>query len=243
MSSISQVYADDNTAAASMTFTEHLEELRARIFKILLAVCLGMAVSYLYIDEIVAIITSPAGKLYYLRPAEAFFIYLKVGVVAGLVLASPLVFYQIWAFIMPALSVTQRLRLWLVVFSSVSFFLAGLLFAYSLVLPLGLKFFMGFDTFYVQPMISMESYIDFILMLILPFGVVAEMPLVLTLAACAGLVTSQLLTKVRPYVIFGIFVLAAIITPPDVVSQLLLALPMIGLYEAGLLFIRHILRK
>lgn len=75
------------------------------------------------------------------------------------------------------------------------------------------------------------------------FGVVAEMPLVLTLAACAGLVTSQLLTKVRPYVIFGIFVLAAIITPPDVVSQLLLALPMIGLYEAGLLFIRHILRK
>lgn len=243
MSSISQVYADDNTAAASMTFTEHLEELRARIFKILLAVCLGMAVSYLYIDEIVAIITSPAGKLYYLRPAEAFFIYLKVGVVAGLVLASPLVFYQIWAFIMPALSVTQRLRLWLVVFSSVSFFLAGLLFAYFLVLPLGLKFFMGFDTFYVQPMISMESYIDFILTLILPFGVVAEMPLVLTLAACTGLVTSQLLTKVRPYVIFCIFVLAAIITPPDVVSQLLLALPMIGLYEAGLLFIRHILRK
>ncbi len=243
MSSISQVYADDNTAAASMTFTEHLEELRARIFKILLAVCLGMAASYLYIDEIITIITSPAGKLYYLRPAEAFFIYLKVGVVAGLVLASPLVFYQIWAFIMPALSVTQRLRLWLVVFSSVSFFLAGLLFAYFLVLPLGLKFFMGFDTFYVQPMISMESYIDFILMLILPFGVVAEMPLVLTLAACAGLVTSQLLIKVRPYVIFGIFVLAAIITPPDVVSQLLLALPMIGLYEADLLFIRYILRR
>lgn len=94
MSSISQVYADDNTAAASMTFTEHLEELRARIFKILLAVCLGMAVSYLYIDEIITIITSPAGKLYYLRPAEAFFIYLKVGVVAGLVLASPLVFIR-----------------------------------------------------------------------------------------------------------------------------------------------------
>lgn len=243
MSSATDVYSQSSSDSADMTFTEHLEELRSRIFKILLAICLGMVASYIFIDEIVRIITAPAGKLYYLRPAEAFFIYLKTGFVAGFVIASPLVFYQIWAFIMPALSVSQRLRLWIVSLGSVTFFVAGLLFAYTFVLPVGLKFFMGFDSFHVQPMISMESYIDFILFLLLPFGIVAQMPLVLSLAAWAGFVSSYMLGKIRPYVIFGIFIFAAIATPPDVISQMLLAIPMITLYEIGLLFIRYVLKR
>ena len=96
--------------AGEMTFTEHLEELRNRLFKSLAALLLGLAASYCFIDSIVAFVTAPAGKLYYMRPAEAFFIYLKVGIVSGALLASPLIFYQLWAFIMPAFSMIAAER-------------------------------------------------------------------------------------------------------------------------------------
>lgn len=227
---------------ARMTVTEHLEELRSRIFKILGAALLGMAASYFYIDELVAFFTAPAGKLYYLRPAEAFFIYLKVGVVAGLAFTSPLIFYQLWAFVMPAFSPKEKLLLGGVVLASVALFFAGLGFAYTFVLPLGLQFFMGFDSSFVQSMISMESYVDFVLLL-LPFGLVFEMPLVLVLGSCLGLLNSGLLCRWRKYVLFGIFVIAAVLTPPDVISQLLLALLMQLLYELSILFIKYILRN
>ena len=229
--------------AGEMTFTEHLEELRIRLFKSLAALLLGLAVSYCFIDSIVAFVTAPAGKLYYMRPAEAFFIYLKVGLVSGALLASPLIFYQLWAFIMPAFSMGQRLRLSGLATLSVLLFVAGLSFSYKFVLPLGWAFFTGFGEQNIQSMISMENYIDFILVVLLPFGVIFELPLVLTIGACCGLVTSFALKKYRRYVIFISFLLAAILTPPDVVSQVMLALPLLLMYELSIIFIQHVLRR
>ena len=230
-------------SGGAMTYTEHLDELRTRLLRMLAAVAAGMLLSYIYIDSLVAFFTAPAERLYYLRPAEAFFIYLKVGLVCGLVFASPVAFYELWAFVMPAFTLRQRLRLTLIAIASVLLFGAGLAFGHRFILPLGLRFFMGFDSATVQSMISMESYVDFVLTAVLPFGFVAELPLVLSLAACLGLVSSSLLVRGRRYVIFGIFTFAAIATPPDAVSQLLLAVPMLLLYEIGLLFIRYVLKK
>ena len=229
--------------AGEMTFTEHLEELRNRLFKSLVALLLGLAASYCFIDSIVAFVTAPAGKLYYMRPAEAFFIYLKVGLVSGALLASPLIFYQLWGFIMPAFNVKQRLRLSGLAVLSVLLFIAGLCFAYNFVLPLGWAFFTGFGAQNIQSMISMENYIDFILVVLLPFGVIFELPLGLTIGACCGLITSFALKKCRRYVIFISFLIAAILTPPDVVSQAMLALPLLLMYELSIIFIQHILRR
>ncbi len=229
--------------AGEMTFTEHLEELRNRLFKSLAALLLGLAASYCFIDSIVAFVTAPAGKLYYMRPAEAFFIYLKVGIVSGALLASPLIFYQLWAFIMPAFSMKQRLRLSGLAALSVLLLVGGLSFAYNFVLPLGWAFFTGFGAQNIQSMISMENYIDFILVVLLPFGVIFELPLLLTIGACCGLITSFALKKYRRYVIFISFLVAAILTPPDVVSQVMLALPLLLMYELSIIFIQHVLRR
>lgn len=178
-----------------------------------------------------------------MRPAEAFFIYLKVGLVSGALLASPLIFYQLWAFIMPAFSMKQRLRLSGLAALSVLLFVGGLSFAYNFVLPLGWAFFTGFGAQNIQSMISMENYIDFILVVLLPFGVIFELPLLLTIGACCGLITSFALKKYRRYVIFISFLVAAILTPPDVVSQVMLALPLLLMYELSIIFIQHVLRR
>ena len=232
-----------STGAGEMSFTEHLEELRHRLMKMLLAVVVGLFISYCFIDTIVSFVTAPAGKLYYLRPAEAFFIYIKVGAVAGCVIATPIIFYQLWAFVMPAMNIKQRLWLLAITVLSLGLFASGILFSYYLVLPLGLAVFTGFDAQGVQAMISMENYIDFLLMLLLPFGLIFELPLVIIVGAGLGIITSNGLKRMRPYVILLSFLLAAILTPPDVISQIMLAVPMLCMYELSLLFIRYILQR
>lgn len=224
--------------AEDMSFTEHLEELRRRLLKILAAFGLGLVISYAYIDTIAPLFLAAAGKLYYMRPAEAFFIYLKIGAAAGCLMASPFIFYQLWAFIMPAFSLRQRLWLSLLTVLSVVFFTGGLLFSYFLVFPLSWAFFTGFDSQGVQALISMENYVDFLLTMLLPFGFIFELPLLLFVGTALGFLSSRSLRRCRPYVIFGSFVVAAILTPPDVVSQLLLAAPLVLLYELSILFIR-----
>lgn len=231
------------SSAEAMSFTEHLEELRIRIFKMLLATIIGFVLSYVFIEAIVGFVTAPAGKLYYMRPAEAFFIYMKIGAFAGCLFASPIIFYQIWAFLMPAFS--SRQCLWIVgcTVISLSLFLVGLLFSYYIVFPLGLAFFTGFDAHGVEAMISMENYVDFFIMLLLPFGFIFELPLILILLSLTGLITSAGLKILRPYVLLGSFFIAALLTPPDVISQALLALPMLLMYETSIIFIQYILQK
>lgn len=231
------------TSPMEMSFTEHLEELRSRLFKMLFAAVVGFVLSYVFIEAIVGFVTAPAGKLYYMRPAEAFFIYIKLGAFAGCLFASPIIFYQLWAFVMPAFSARQCL--WIVgcTLLSLSLFLGGLLFSYYIVFPLGLAFFTGFDAHDVEAMISMENYVDFFIMLLLPFGFIFELPLVLILLSMTGLITSAGLKKLRPYVVLSSFFIAALLTPPDVISQALLALPMLIMYEMSIIFIHYILQK
>ncbi|MCI1750335.1 MAG: twin-arginine translocase subunit TatC [Megasphaera cerevisiae] len=233
-----------HSASRTMTLTGHLTELRRRLIWSIVITAAGMIVSQYFIDEIMYFLTSPAGKLYFIKPAEAFFIYFKVVLTSGAIVASPFLFYEFWAFLIPAFSQKEKTVLSLLVPSSLILFISGIAFAFFIVLPKGLDFFMAFTSSTVQPMISMESYLDFVLMLVLPFGFIFNLPLILLVFAQMGLISSAGLKKKRRYVIFAAFILAAVITPTtDMVSQCFLAAPIIVLYEISRIIIQYIMQK
>ncbi len=240
MDNSSPLYNDDKT----MTLTEHLGELRSRILWSLAALAVGTCISSMFIDEIIAVLTAPAANLYYMRPAEAFFIYIKVALACGVLLASPVLFYELWAFLMPALTGKERSALLLFVPGSVLLFWGGIAFAYLFVFPQGLNFFTNFAGGNIAPMLSIESYLDFFLMLVVPFGFIFNLPMVLIVLAQMGIISSSLLKSGRKYMVLASFILAAVITPtPDIITQTLLAVPMILLYEGSRIFIKVVLHK
>ena len=228
----------------SMSLIAHLTELRSRIIKCLVATGLGSVVGYYYIQEIMHYITLPAGKLYYMQPAEAFFTYLKVACVAGFLLALPIIFWQVWRFFLPALTTRERMVLGIVVPTSVVLFFCGLAFSFFLVLPAGIKFFLGFGNTELEALLSVDKYFDFVIMFVLPFGFIFELPLVITILGKMGLITSAFLKKYQRIIIFLSFVVGALITPtPDVFTQSMIALPIIVLYQVGYFIVRYILRR
>lgn len=236
-----EIEAEDD---GSMTLIAHLTELRSRLIKSLIAVAVGSVVGYCFIGGIMHYLTLPAGKLYYMQPSEAFFTYIKVAIVAGFLLALPVVFYQAWRFFLPALTRKERLVLGLVVPISVLLFFAGLAFSFFLVLPAGIRFFMSFGNGELEALFSVNRYFDFVISFVLPFGFVFELPLIITILGKIGIFSSRFLGKYQRIVIFLSFILGAIITPtPDIFTQSMIALPMIVLYEVGYLIVRFALRK
>ncbi len=228
----------------NMSLVKHLEELRFRLIRSLLAVAVGSCIAYYYIEPIMQWVTLPVGKLYYMQPSEAFFTYLKVAVATGFLIALPVVFYHVWRFFLPALTRNERNVIGIVVPVSVLLFFGGLVFSFCFVLPTAVKFFMGFGSESLQAMFSVDKYFDFVITFVLPFGFVFELPLVMTILGKMGILGSEKLKRVQRYVIFLSFVLAAIITPtPDIFTQCMLAFPMIALYEVGYLIVKYILRK
>jgi sec-independent protein translocase protein TatC len=167
---------DEQNAVAEMSLIGHLQELRKRLIICLLAVGVTSTACYFYAAQIVHVITAPAGKIYFMNPAEAFFAYLQVSLFAGLLLALPVVLYQVWAFIIPALTTRERTAAVVLVPASVFLFFIGLTFSYYLVLPAGIKFFMSFATDTLQPMISLGQYLSFVISFLLPFGCIFELP-------------------------------------------------------------------
>lgn len=218
-----------------MPLTGHLAELRKRILYSLAAVLAGTVLCLFFIQNLISLLTAPAGHLYFARPAEVFVIYMKTALIAGFILASPVVFFQFWRFILPAM--TDREKTWTLFFVplSVSLFLGGIAFSYFLVMPQSLHFLMAFGGENFTPLLSMESYLEFVLLLILPFGVMFNLPLLMMALALAGLVKEKTLKRGRKFVILAAFILAAVITPtPDILNQSLLALPAVFFYEISL---------
>lgn len=232
---------DDGT----MSLTAHLEELRSRIIKSLLAVAVGSCFAWLFLDDITNWMIQPVGKLYYMRPGEAFFTYLKIDVTAGSLIALPIIFYHVWRFFLPALTKAERAVLGVLVPASVVLFFIGMAFSFFLIMPVALKFFMGFgeESEQLQVMFSFGNYFDFVIMFVLPFGFVFELPLVIIVLGKLGILTSEWLGKYRRYVFFFSFVLGALVTSPDVFTQVAVAIPVVLLYEVGYLVVKHILRR
>ena len=229
--------------AGSMSLIDHLGELRGRIIVALVAMIIGTVVSYYYVDDIIQILIAPAGKLYYTKPTEAFFTYMKISIIAGLIVSSPVWFYQIWAFIIPALSKGEKKVTFLIVPSAISLFIIGVLFSYYLVLPTAIEFFIGFGTDGLQPLFSIGQYIDFVVGFIIPFGITFELPLIIVALGALGILSSQRVRSFRKMFILLAFIVGGAISPtPDMLSQTMIAGPMVLLYEISHGILRYILK-
>lgn len=241
---VAQEQTSDNDDG-TMSLLEHLDELRTRIIKSLLAIAFGSAVAYFFLDEITNYLTLPVGKLYYMRPGEAFFTYLKIDIAAGFLIALPIIFYHAWKFFLPALTRDERAVMGVLVPASVTLFFVGMAFSFFLILPVALKFFMGFgeESENLQSMFSFASYFEFVILFVLPFGFVFELPLVIIVLGKLGILTSEILGKYRRYVFFFAFVIGALVTSPDVITQIAVAIPVVLLYEVGYLVVKYILRR
>ena len=151
--------AEDSAAAAeegNMSLIRHLEELRKCLIRSFIAIGIGTGIAYFFLDEIMHYLTQPAGKLYYMQPAEAFFTYLKVSVFAGFLVALPVVFFELWRFVLPALTKNERKVMGIVLPSSVFLFFGGLAFSFFFVLPAGIRFFLGFGNSDLEPLFSID---------------------------------------------------------------------------------------
>ncbi len=233
-----------------MTLLDHLKELRRRLTRVVLVILVGFfacyplsELAYNYLSLPLQINLPEGSSLIYTSPAGAFFVYLKISLVLSFFLSSPFSFYQVWAFVAPGLYKEEKLVLMPLAFFSAFFFLSGAAFCYFLVFPIAFEFFMGFATDTIIPMISIEEYLSFVLKLLLAFGLVFEMPLFAFFLARMGLITVERMRKWRKYAILMMFILAAILTPPDVFSQTLMALPMMVLYEISVLIVATIEKK
>ena len=229
--------------ASSMSVVDHLSELRMRLVVAIVAIVIGTLGAYYYVEDILQILVAPAGKLYYTKPTEAFFTYMKISLVAGCIISSPIWFYQIWAFIVPALSKGEKKVTFMVVPTAVALFVVGVLFSYYLVLPMAIQFFIGFGTDELQPLFSIGQYIDFVIAFILPFGITFELPLILIALGVMGILSSNRLRQYRKMFILVAFVVGAAISPtPDMLSQTMIAGPMILLYEISYGVLRYIVK-
>ncbi|MBW2020747.1 MAG: twin-arginine translocase subunit TatC [Deltaproteobacteria bacterium] len=224
-----------------LPFTAHLEELRRRLIVCFIAVGIGFVISYAFSKRLFELLMKPLlaamppeEKLIYTGLPEAFFTYLKVAFLAGVLLAVPVILYQLWMFIAPGLYDKEKRLILPVVLLSSLFFLGGSLFGYFVVFPFGFKFFMGFSSDYVRPLPSMKEYLSFSAKLLFAFGIVFELPLFVTFLARLGIVDDKFLKAKRKYAILLFFVFAAILTPPDVITQVMMAGPLILLYEVSI---------
>lgn len=224
-----------------MPLTAHLEELRKRLIIIFISVGVGFLVCYFFSEEIFELLSRPlfkvmpAGeKMVFTSLPEAFLTYLKVSLVSAIILSSPMVFYQLWMFVTPGLYESEKRYVFPFVFFSTFFFVGGALFGYFVVFPLGFKFFMGFASDYVRPLPSIREYLSFSLKLLVAFGIVFELPVLVLFLSKLGIVSAKMLRSYQKYAILLIFIVAAILTPPDVASQIMMAVPLLFLYEVSI---------
>ena len=234
-----------------MSLTEHLIELRKRIFRILIVLFIGFGVCYYYKDLVFDIITKPLtkvlpknGYLIYTGLTEAFFVYMKLAFFASLIITSPFILYQIWKFISPGLLLKEKKYVVPFVLSSTLLFTGGVLFGYFIVLPPAFEFFVSFNNQYLQAMISFGDYLSLFVTFLLGFGLSFELPIFIFFLAKLGIVNAKMLSKQRRYAILIIFIVAAILTPsPDALSQILMAIPLMFLYEISIFVARFAAKK
>lgn len=223
-----------------MSLFEHLDELRKRIIYIAAVVFIAAIICFAYVNGILAFLTAPAGEmnLIYTTPAEAFMAQIRLAFTAGAVLTIPLTFYQVLAFIMPGLRrMEKRTIIPLIVFMNLLFFI-GMAFSYYVVFPFALKFFLGFQTDSLQPLFTISRYISFVVSFLISFGAVFQVPVVFWFLGRLGLVSSAFLSRQRKFAVLIMAIVSAVITPPDIFSQLLMMAPLLALYEVGIFLVR-----
>ncbi len=234
-----------------MTFFEHLEELRGRIVKSVLAIGIGFAIGWVFREPLLAWLTHPfvmawkaahlteAASLHFPAPASLFFAYLKLSFLAGVVFALPVLFYQLWAFIAPGLYAREKRYAFPFVLSSTLLFAGGGYFGWRVAFPIAFRYLLGLSgavsaELTVSPTVMIDDYLDFVIRMLLAFGVVFELPILAFFLSLSGVITYRHLLRFFRYFVVLAFVVAAIVTPPDIISQLLLAIPLCLLYALSI---------
>jgi sec-independent protein translocase protein TatC len=238
----------ESTEDHKMSLTEHLIELRKRLIRSAIALAAGFFVCYYYKEWIFDIITRPLTQvlpknsyLIYTGLTEAFFVYMKLAFFASLIITCPFILYQIWRFIAPGLLPREKKYVVPFVLSSTLLFLGGVLFGYFVALPPAFEFFVSFNNKYLQALISFRDYISLFVTFLLGFGLSFELPVFIFFLAKLGIVNAKMLSRQRRYAILVIFIVAAILTPsPDALSQILMAIPLMFLYEISIFVARFV---
>jgi len=243
---------------SEMSFFEHLEELRWRVIKALIGVVIGMIICWIFMDVLMEeVFLKPVHhlnanlepeqqpvNLQNLKPFGQVFLYMQVSIIGGIVLSIPNILYQLWSFIAPGLLKNERRYIKAIVVFSSACFLAGIAFAYFVILPSALHFFAGFGTLEIENNIAINEFMSFIVSIMLAAGVVFELPMVSWFLSRLGILTPAFMRKYRRHSIVAIFILAAVLTPgTDPVSQVLLAAPLLLLYEISILISAWASRK
>ena len=229
---------DANVEDSKEGLLEHLLELRKTVVHIVIAVLIGVVAAFYFLTTplmnfILEPIQTRGIQVIYTALSEAFTTQIRVAIVAGVVIVSPYVVWQIWCYIKPALY-DHEIRLFRrLFFLALILFLLGIFFCYNYVYGLAINFFMVSGEGLATPMLSIDKYVSFLFSFLLPFGIVFELPIAVFMLSKKGLVTYRQLCSWRKYIFFGIFILAAVLTPPDVISQVMLGLPMYALFEIG----------
>jgi sec-independent protein translocase protein TatC len=224
-----------------MTFLEHLEELRWRIIFSIIGIVVGTIVAWIFIDFLVDVVLLKPAKdsgahLQNLRPFGQLFLYMQIAIMVGIIISIPNIFYQFWQFISPALRKHERRYIfWIVAFSSICF-LIGIAFAYFVMLPLTLKFAAQFGSESIKNEFSIEEYMSIIISVMLAAGLIFELPMVSFFLSKLGILKPSFMKKFRKHAIVVIMIAAAFLTPgTDPVSQIVLAVPLVVLYEISIL--------
>jgi sec-independent protein translocase protein TatC len=241
----------ENPAEDKMPLTSHLDELRKRLIRIIIAVGIGFVACWYFREWLFQVITAPLVKvlpqnshMIYTSLPEAFFNYMKISFYASLFLTSPFTLYQLWKFVSPGLYKTEKKYVVPFVISSSILFTGGVLFGYYLALPPAYSFFVEFSSDFLKPMFSLKEYLSLSLKLLLAFGLSFELPVFIFFMAKIGIVSSKTLAKQRRYAILVIFVAAAILTPsPDAITQIIMAIPLMILYEFSIFIAKFAEKK
>jgi sec-independent protein translocase protein TatC len=241
----------ENSEDKKMPLTEHLVELRKRLVNSLIAVGVVFFACYYFKDGLFDIITRPLTSvlpknsyLIYTGLTEAFFVYMKLAFFSALIITSPFILYQIWKFIAPGLLAPEKKYVVPFVISSTLLFVGGVLFGYFIALPPAFEFFVSFNNKYLQAMISFSDYLSLFVTFLLGFGLSFELPIFIFFLAKLGIVNSKMLSKQRRFAILIIFIVAAILTPsPDALSQVLMAIPLMFLYEVSIFVAKFVEKK
>jgi sec-independent protein translocase protein TatC len=241
-----------NQAGDEMPFLDHLEELRWRLLWSLLAVVVGTGIGFLLVMKlnVLGILIDPiepflhGTRLKYLSPTDPFFITVKLAIVVGLLLASPVLIYQVWAFFGPALLPHEKRVIVPSLYMGLVLFGLGVWSAYTVVLPMTLKFTMGFQTEALEQAITIGPYLDVVTRVLLAFGTVFELPVVILILSALGLVTPEFLAAKRKHAILIITVVASLLTPGDVITlTLMMMVPLVFLYEFSIVLSRMVTRR
>ena len=238
------------TPETSESFFSHLIELRTRLLRALISVGVVFVCLFPFAGDLYAILAQPllvalpkGGQMIATDVTTPFFVPMKVAMMAAFMIALPYVLYQIWAFIAPGLYAHERRLIAPLVAASTILFLCGMAFAYFLVFPVVFGFVTSVAPQGVAVMTDINKYLDFVLTLFVAFGITFEVPVVVVVLVTMGMVSVEKLREIRPYVVVGAFVIGAIFTPPDVVSQIMLAVPLWLLYELGIVVAAMMVKK